>query len=56
MKPQIKRGPKSRMKLRMTEPATPYFNRRSSCNEGFPGRKTDSFKTDRKNRSRMRLQ
>ena len=42
-KPLVKRGPKSRMKLKMTEPVTPDSNHSSSCNEDFSWKKNRQF-------------
>ena len=46
-KPLIKIGPKSRMKLKSTEPVTPDSNHSSSCNEDFSWKKSKQF-NDRK--------
>ena len=42
-KAPVKRGPRSRMKLKMTEPATPDSNHSSSCNEDFSWKKSRQF-------------
>ena len=42
-KPLIKRGPKSRMKLKTLEPVTPDSNHSSSCNEDFSWKKSRQF-------------
>jgi len=39
----VKRGPRSRMKLKITEPVTPDSNHSSSCNEDFSWKKSRQF-------------
>jgi len=39
----VKKGPRSRMKLKITEPVTPDSNHSSSCNEDFSWKKSLQF-------------